>query len=200
MSNTVFPFVVLRPYVYPAQHETTRQELNNGYTLVRAEFSSYGRYRVGFRTRLPYSSETNETWQAFLRTMQGGMDMFLFKDRKTELFYKRTSEAVGTGDGSTTAFALDCKHIDSSTLAVTKNGVAQTGGGTDYTFSGNNTAPIITFNSAPTAGHAIVATYEFYMPVRFANDPVQGTYLGGDSNVGDIAIELEETNPGAHRV
>ncbi len=56
------------------------------------------------------------------------------------------------------------------------------------------------FSVAPAGGVAITATYEFYMPVTFATDPDQGLYLGGDSNIGDIDVELLETAPAAHRV
>ena len=199
MSNTVWSFGGVRPYVYPAMHETTVKDLNNGNESRRAELGTYGRYRVRFRVRLPYASETNETFQAFLRARQGANDQFLFKDRKTLLYYKSTLEAVGTGTGSQTAFPLDFKHIDESTLLVYKDAVLQTLT-THYTVGTNNTVPTINFVSAPAGGVVVTATYEFYMPVRFAGDPAQGEWLGGDSNFGTDVVELVEVKAGAHRV
>lgn len=201
MSVVVFPYPVIRPYSYPPHHSTTRQELNNGNNVVRAELPSYGQYRVKLRIRLPDSTGTytNETWQAFLRSRQGAKDPFLFKDRLTALFHTQTLEAVGTGDGVTTALPLDMVYVDASTLLVYKDGVLKALT-SDYTFSGNNSAPVITFNSAPANGVVITATYDFYMPVLFAVDPPQGTYLGGAANFGEIDVELVEVSPGAHRV
>ena len=69
-------------------------------------------------------------------------------------------EYVGTGDGATTVFNLPAKN--SSAYTVYKNGVAQSGGGVDYTFSagtGTDGADKITFVAAPAAGARI--TYDF---------------------------------------
>jgi len=203
MSNTVWPFTIRRPYSERATHNTTRLGLNNGREVRRVEFGSYGQFIAEGGIRVPMNSQTIATWHAFVTTMQGGYDSFLYKPH-LDVFKKVTLEAVGTGDGTTTAFTLDSKHIDSSTLLVYKATVLQTGGGTDYTFSGNNTAPTVTFNSAPTLGQAIEATYERYYPVVFVDDdlvPRDLSLTGVDStSIWEVArITLRETSPGAHR-
>ncbi len=95
-----------------------------------------------------------------------------------------TAQNIGTGDGSTTTFQITKKYVDSigttytrnitrpsattSDLVVYKNGVLQTHT-THYTYS--TTTGIITFVSAPTAGHAITITLaKFYVPCRFESD------------------------------
>jgi hypothetical protein len=84
-----------------------------------------------------------------------------------------TGEYVGTGDGSTTIFNLPSKQASSYTLYV--DGVAQTGGGTDYTFAsegGADGADKATFTAAPTSGERITFTFTGYLKgrVRFEED------------------------------
>jgi uncharacterized protein (TIGR02217 family) len=85
-----------------------------------------------------------------------------------------TGQAIGAGDGATTAFAL-VQSIGAATLpvagtsgvsAVYLNGVAQVSG---WTVS-SGYAPIVTFATAPTAGQAVTADFGVLWLCRFADD------------------------------
>lgn len=203
MSTTVWPFTLLRPYKERETFETTRFALDGGHESRRPEFGTYGQMRVDARLRLPYASKTIADWTTFIRARQGAYDSFLYKclqaDHRTQ-----TLEAVGTGNGSATAFALDMKHVDASTLLVYKAGVLQTLT-THYTFSGNDTVPVVTFLSAPSNGQAITATYDYYHPMTLieGGDDSNGEWLhdtGSDSTrIVEIAVTMLETYPGARR-
>lgn len=201
MSNTVFPFTLLRPYTERAVHSTTVERTNSGNVARRAEWGSYGQMTIKGRARFPLGAYTVDDWHSFVVARQGGYDSFLYKCLLTR-HRTQTLEAVGTGDGTTTVFYLDMKHVDSSTLLVYKAGVLQTLT-THYTFGGNNTAPAVTFVSAPTGGQAITATYDYYYPVRFRNDDLEPRDLNPttahSTSTWDVEIEMEETSPGAHR-
>lgn len=203
MSNTVWPFTLLRPYKERETFETTRFALDGGHESRRAEFGTYGQLRVDARVRLPYAAKTLTDWAVFIRAVKGGYDSFLYKalqaDHRTQ-----TLEAVGTGTGSLTTFSLDMRHVDASTLLVYKAGVLQTLT-THYTVSGNNTAPLITFLSAPSNGQAITATYDYYHPVTLVEggDDQNGEWLhdtGADATrIVEFPVTFLETYPGARR-
>ena len=201
MSTAVWPFTFLRPYREGFTHETTRLELNNGRELVRAELGTYGQFAIEGTIRLPYGGQTLAEWFAWWRARQGGYDSFLCKAHHA-VHRTQTLEALGTGTGSLTTFALDMRHVDASTLLVYKAGVLQTLS-THYTVSGNNTAPLVTFLSAPSNGQAITATYDYYIPVRHTDDsilPRDRHLTGSDATaILDLTIRLRETEPGAHR-
>lgn len=202
MSNTVWPFTLLRPYTERPVHLTTRQELNNGRQLRRAEFGTYGLMRIEGRCRVPYGGYTATDLYAFILARQGGYDPFLIKCQLAR-HKTQTLEAVGTGNGSATAFPLDMKHVDASTLLVYKDAVLQTLT-THYTLGTNNTAPTINFVAAPGNGLAITATYDYYHPVVFEDDdlsPLIHHLTGSDATtIAEIPVRLRETEPGAHVV
>lgn len=201
MSVSVFPFSLMRPYRERRVFATSKQEMQNGRTLVRAEFGTYGRMTIQARARVPYGGQTLATWIAWWLARQGSYDPFLVKCHHAA-HKTQTLEAVGTGDGSTTAFALDMRYIDESTLLVYKAGVLQTLT-THYTVSGNNTAPIVTFVAAPAGAAAITATYDYYHPMRHESDDVepQDLHLTGADATAVVGFDLTlvETEPGAHR-
>lgn len=205
MSNVVFPFTVSRPYAERRVVSTAGRELGGGLVVRRDEFGSPGwRFAARFKVSLPRGGQTIDDWDDFVEARLGA-DTFLFQAHRTQN-KTVTDEAVGTGDGSTVVFALDKKHIDSTSLVVKVAGATQTGGGTDYTFSGNNTAPIVTFEagSTPSGGQAVTATYDFYYPVYFVDDdmPVE-LRAGGTTSATirhDIGVRIAELYPGAHLV
>lgn len=205
MSTTVFPFTVLRPFSEIALTDTVGRDLNGGLTTRRAKFTDAPGwlYVATLTLRFPRGGYTVDDWHSFIAARSGAVDTFLFKGH-ADLFHDVTNEAVGTGDGSTTAFALDKKHIDASTLVVKVNGVTQTSG-VDYSLSGNNTAPTLAFSSPPTAGHAITASYDYYMPVWFTADPPPPEMLRGGSTTATSthvvnSVGIAEQYPGAHLV
>lgn len=208
MSNTVFPFTLSRPYLEGALHITRGTDLGGAVLVRRNEIPDAPGwvYAARFDLRLPRGGQTVDDWDDFLEAREGAYDTFLFKAHRPK-FKTVTDEAVGTGDGSTVVFALDKKHIDSSTLVVKVAGATQTGGGTDYTFSGNNTTPIVTFEagSTPSGGQAVTASYEFYMPVRFVEDPEPPDQRAGGSTSSTVpytlrGLRIVEDKPGAHLV
>jgi uncharacterized protein (TIGR02217 family) len=105
---------------------------------------------------------------------------------------------IGTGDGSTTTFQLiktygsaydpysrDIKKPVQGTVLIGVNGSDTSGSG----WSVNLATGIITFDSAPTNGHAITAGFEFDVPVRFNTDYLEidlAAFAAG--NIPDIPI------------
>ncbi len=103
-----------------------------------------------------------------------------------------SDQVIGTGDGSEQDFQLIKtygsgattyvrniqKPVDDGTMTVSVNGVSKTEG-SDYDVDYDT--GIITIDTAPTAGHQVVAGYTFDVPCRF-----------GDS--ADKALEAAYTN------
>ncbi len=94
-----------------------------------------------------------------------------------------TDQQIGTGDGTTTAFQLVKVYASgsqswtrtitkpvASTVKVAIDGTEQTSG-----WSVDTTTGIVTFTSAPAAGAAITAGFEFDVPVRFDTDTLDVT-------------------------
>lgn len=205
MSTSTFPFVFSRLPVFN-EGPTFKTRIvggNEGSDQRAAEFGDDYKLRVYGSIRLPQGSNTLATWLAFVEARLGRYDPFLYSPW-TQRYRTVTLEAVGTGDGSTTAFALDSRYIDAASLLVYKAGVLQTLT-THYTFSGNNTAPLVTFLSAPTGGQAITATYDRYFPMFLEDDGSEPVYLTSDAadstrKVRIDGVELLETAPGGHLV
>lgn len=117
---------------------------------------------------------------AFFRARKGRAYGFRFKDWTD---YQASNQNIGTGNGSATTFQL-AKHYTSGsvtdtrpitkpvsgTVQVYKNGVLQTSG-----VSVNYATGEVTFSSAPASGHAIAASFEFDVPVRFDTDQLAAT-------------------------
>ena len=98
-----------------------------------------------------------------------------------------TNQPIGTGNGSMIEFQLAKRYTSGTqswTRAITKpvagtvtialNGTAQASGWSVSTATG-----LITFTTAPAAGVAITAGFEFDVPVRF------------DTDVLDVTLDLE---------
>ena len=126
---------------------------------------------------------------AFFEARNGRLHAFRFKDWSD---YKSclpsaapgpTDQIIGTGNGSTTTFALTKTYASGAqswaraiikpvagTVTVSLNGVAQGSG-----WSVNTTIGIVTFVVPPTIGAVIRAGFEFYVPVRFDTDELPVT-------------------------
>lgn len=98
-----------------------------------------------------------------------------------------TNQPIGTGNGAATLFQLTKRYTSGAqswTRAITKpvagtvtvalNGTPQPSG-----WSVSTTTGLITFTTAPAAGVAITAGFEFDVPVRF------------DTDVLDVTLDLE---------
>lgn len=126
---------------------------------------------------------------AFFEARNGRLHAFRFKDWSD---YKSclpssapapTDQIIGTGNGSTTTFALTKTYASGAqswaraiikpvagTVTVSLNGVPQGAG-----WSVNTTTGIVTFATAPTTGALIRAGFEFDVPVRFDTDELPVT-------------------------
>lgn len=126
---------------------------------------------------------------AFFEARNGRLHAFRFKDWSD---YKSclpsaqpapTDQIIGTGNGSTTTFALTKTYASGAqswarailkpvagTVTVSLNRVAQGSG-----WSVNTTTGIVTFAVPPTTGTVIRAGFEFDVPVRFDTDELPVT-------------------------
>lgn len=126
---------------------------------------------------------------AFFEARNGRLHAFRFKDWSD---YKSclpsaapapTDQIIGTGNGSTSTFALIKTYASGAqswaraiikpvagTVTVSLNGITQGSG-----WSVNTTTGIITFTVAPTTGAVIRAGFEFDVPVRFDTDELPVT-------------------------
>ena len=92
-------------------------------------------------------------------------------------------QAIGTGDGATTAFQLTRLYSSgaqswSRTIAKPVAGTVRVAlGGAELTsaWSVDTATGIVTFDSAPGAGAAITAGFQFDVPVRFDTDQLDVT-------------------------
>ena len=126
---------------------------------------------------------------AFFEARNGRLHGFRFKDwgdHKSCLpsgTPSPTDQAIGTGDGATTAFQLVKRYASGAqswTRAIAKpvagsvrialGGVEQPSG-----WSVDTTTGVVTFGAAPGSGVAITAGFEFDVPVRFDTDALDVT-------------------------
>ncbi len=130
---------------------------------------------------------------AFFEARNGRLHGFRFKDWadfKSCLPSQKagaTNQPIGTGNGAATLYQLTKRYTSGAqswTRAITKpvagtvtialNGTPQASG-----WSVSTTTGLITFATAPAAGVAITAGFEFDVPVRF------------DTDVLDVTLDLE---------
>jgi uncharacterized protein (TIGR02217 family) len=126
---------------------------------------------------------------AFFEARNGRLHGFRFKDwgdHKSCLPSQSpgpTDQAIGTGDGATTAFQLVKRYASgsqtwvrtitkpvTSTVRIALDGAEQLGG-----WSVDTTTGVVTFDSAPAEGVAITAGFAFDVPVRFNTDALDVT-------------------------
>lgn len=102
----------------------------------------------------------------------------------------RQETTLLSSDGIKTVFAFTHKHLDASSVKVFLDDVLVDAG--DYTLSGNNTAPIVTFSVAPATG-TIKLVANFYVPCHFAGEP-----LNDGEGITDNKKDLDDDMPQAH--
>ena len=187
-----------------------RSESSAGTERVRA----YGAARFVCPTLDAIFTDTTagaslDTFRTFwITTLVNGADSFLFKDH-TPANFKVEGEAGGTSSGApsgetfTTAKKF-IAHTDfgesATTLIVKVDGVAQTIT-TDYTVSGNGTAPTVTATANFDTG-AVTFDYSFYYQVRgrgswatsFLNRGTSLTAPGAQV----VSLSLREVRAGGH--
>lgn len=199
MSTEIFSFVPKIGYAEGFIFRTRITELEGGFEQRAKVFSSSKFVAEGMAIRFPPNNP--ETFKNFFIGREGKYDTFLFKALE-DINNKITLEALGTGDGIISSFALDMKFIDSSSLNVFVDSVASTSG---WTLNNNYTLPRVTFNPVPGNNKVITATYEYYIPVRFDDDKnVLGIMCHtGQVSTGTFITEISkliQDNPGTHKV
>lgn len=133
---------------------------------------------------------------AFFRARKGRAYGFRFKDWAD---YQAIGQSLGTGDGAETDFQL-VKHYTSGAVTETRGltkpvvdsisifvDAVEQEEGVDYTV--NYTTGMVTFSVAPADDAAVMADFEFDVPVRFDTDRLSAsldTY--GSNSWSDIPL------------
>ena len=139
-----------------------------------------------------------DTLREFFYARQGRLHGFRFKNHDD---YQGTTEPIGTGDDSDTTFQLVKRYTSggynfdrkitkpvSGTTHIFFGGAEQNSGWTVSTVTG-----IVTFNTPPTVGTIITATFNFDIPVRFDTDflPIRlSTYQARAAQVPIVEIRV----------
>ena len=125
----------------------------------------------------------------FFEAQEGRLYGFRFKDFADfkscalNAAVSATDQVIGTGDGVTTAFQL-VKAYGSVVRDITKpvSGTVKVAvDGVEVGFAVDETAGIVTLASAPAAGRAVTAGFEFDTPVRFDSERIDLTLEGIDA-------------------
>ncbi|MBI1756206.1 MAG: DUF2460 domain-containing protein [Fimbriimonas ginsengisoli] len=148
--------------------------------------------------------------KAFFVARRGRARGFLFFDFRD---YSAMGVSLGTGDGHTTTFQLVKPYSSGGQAASRKvtrpipSGTALPGGSTAAIsvsvagtplvegtgFTVDATTGVVTLTSAPANGAAVVASFQFYVPVRFDTDRMEATLEGVIGGWDSIPIvELRE--------
>ena len=136
---------------------------------------------------------------AFFEARNGRLTAFRFKDwsdfksSAPALVPTPLDQAIGTGDGHTSTFQLQklyasgpaswtraIKKPVAGTVRVAVSGSERTSG-----FSVDTTSGLVTFATAPAAGAAVTAGFEFDTPARFDSDTLSVNLT--NFRAGDIA-------------
>jgi uncharacterized protein (TIGR02217 family) len=127
---------------------------------------------------------------AFFEAREGRLYGFRFKDFADfkscalNIGVAATDQVIGTGDGARKVFPL-CKAYGgvvrditkpvSGTVRVAVDGIEASG------FTVDETTGVVTLASAPAAGKAVTAGFEFDTPVRFDSERIDLTLEGVDA-------------------
>ena len=186
-----FPDAISRGARGGPERRTQIVELASGAEERNASWAnSRRRYDVAYGIR---RADDLAAVVAFFEARNGRLHGFRFKDWADfksclpSQISASTDQPIGTGNGSTNTFQLAKRYTSGAqswTRAITKpvvgtvtialNGTPQASG-----WSVSTTTGLITFTTAPAAGVAITAGFEFDVPVRFDTDAL------------DITLDLE---------
>ncbi|MBS1716471.1 MAG: DUF2460 domain-containing protein [Armatimonadetes bacterium] len=152
--------------------------------------ASRGKWNVAFGVK---TLAQLQELQAFFHARAGMARGFLFWDHRDNT---AVSEQIGVGDGTTQVFQLKRTYSsggihrvrkitrpESSSVTVFVNGIAASGWGVDATTG------IVSFTTAPTTGAIITASFQFYVPARFASDEMNVSLEGIIGGWESIQIE-----------
>lgn len=181
MTVPTFPVLAGQgwPFTRTSMWSTSRETAYNGTTAAFPNWS-YPRYQFtlnfGFLGAGNINGQTNTDWQTlsgFFDQLFGGAALFQINiPNDTSV----TTQAFGTGDGSTTKFQLvrtlggaTCPVLALLTAAIFDNGVLKTAG-VDYTIDNFG---VVTFTSAPVNTHALTWTGTYNWYCRFDDDTLE---------------------------
>ncbi len=155
--------------------------------------NSRRRYDAGYGVK---SLADMQAVLAFFEERRGRFHSFLWRDgldyssSVPEVSVSPTDQSLGTGDGTITQFQLTKRYggsFDPHDRAITKpvaTSLRVALDGVEISTSLyvlNDLTGIITFNTAPGAGVATTAGFEFDIPVRFENDHLNIELTGFDA-------------------
>lgn len=180
MSQAVFPALAGLgwPVTKTPRFATVVQE-SVSFRELRAAFAPYPQWTWKLTHNYLANSVGSPDFQTlvnFFLARQGKFDSFLYDDPTDDSV---TAMQFGTGDGATTAFQLlrtfaasgfaEFVYDTHSTPLIYDNAVLKTAG-VDYNI---NASGLVTFTSAPTAGHALTWTGTYFWRVRFDTDAAE---------------------------
>jgi uncharacterized protein (TIGR02217 family) len=148
------------------------------------------------RWNVAYGVKTKAILQALLEffyARQGRAYGFRFKNHDD---FEGLAEQIGVGDSSETQFQLVKIYTSgpgaltrkitkpvAGTVTVFKDSVPDVGGWTIDTTTG-----IVTFNSAPSGGEILTATFEFDVPMRFDTDHLPVNLSTYEARAADVPL------------
>ncbi len=182
MSTEIFPTLPGLAWSVDKQPEfstVVRTAASGQETRVALWSAPRWHFTLGYEI-LRYATAFQElqTLAGFFLARQGQFDSFLYQDPDDNSV---AGQMIATGDGSTTAFQLvrsfggfvepvlapNPAGVD---INVYFNGTLQSGAGWGVGGWGTALPGVLVFSTAPPAGVAISADFQFYYPVRFAKD------------------------------
>jgi len=180
MSTAVFPTLPGLAWSVDKQPEfstVVRASASGQETRVALWANPRWHFKLGYDLLRADAAQELQTLMGFFLARQGQYDSFLYQDPDDNSV---TSQAIGAGDGATTAFQLvrtlggAAEPMRAPNLGATLNvylgGVLQASSGYSVSGWGTATPGMLSFATAPGAGVPIAADFSFYFPVRFAAD------------------------------
>lgn len=176
MSNAVFPSLVGQafPVKRTPNFNTIVQQAASG-REVRVALREYPLWDWDLPFDWLSSTAAKQDWQTlvgFFLQRQGSYDSFLFSDPDDSVV---TDQLIGLGDGVTKSFQLIRTLGGFNELVTDLNGAPTIKDNgvvvdpADYSVV-MNASGILTFTTAPVAGHTLTWSGGYYWRVRFATD------------------------------
>jgi uncharacterized protein (TIGR02217 family) len=176
MSNIIYPTlpgITLETKRTP-MHKTLLRESASGIES-RATYQAYPQYLITLKYEVlrAGAEQEKQKLEGFFNARRGAYDDFLFLDTKDNTC---ADQQFAIADGSTTTFRLSRSLIEGglkepvsaifNTPVIKHNGVLQAAA----TYTIDQYAAKITYNTAPAAGVALTWGGQYYWRVRFLRD------------------------------
>jgi len=176
----------------PAQRRVSSARSGKKFVLVRGDRLQY---ELEAKVAFPQPGNNESDLIDFIKFVDDHKALaFLVMPYTGDSMRRETTGYVATA--GQTDFVFHHKHLEPSTLVVTKDGVPQSGA----TLIDNNDAPKGRI-AACTGGETVVITALFYVPCVFLENPLEdGEGLGDDALLlnapREYDIKIIETGPG----